>query len=310
MIVRVLGSGSALPKPSFHPSCHVVQIRDKAYMVDCGEGTQMQMMKYGIPFKNLHRIFITHLHGDHCLGLAGLLSTMSLVGLDFPVHIYGPKGIVEYVECIISLFCKEDEERIIAHEVQCKELEKIYEDNTLTVHSFPLQHRVPTIGFRFDENPRLPHLNREMADFYGVPVAYFGLIKQGHDFTQSDGTIIPNSLLTTPARAPYSYAYCSDTAYSCKTSEYVLGVDLLYHEATFMQDMSIRAKETMHSTTLDAAKVANDAQVSHLLIGHYSGRYTTKASNDKLIQECRIAFPRTIAASDGLEVNLQELRNQ
>lgn len=310
MIVRVLGSGSALPKPSFHPSCHVVQIRDKSYMVDCGEGTQMQMMKYGIPFKNLHRIFITHLHGDHCLGLAGLLSTMSLVGLDFPVHIYGPKGIVEYVECIINLFCKEDEERIIAHEVQCKELEKIYEDNTLTVHSFPLQHRVPTIGFRFDENPRLPHLNREMADFYGVPVAYFGLIKQGHDFTQSDGTIIPNSLLTTPARAPYSYAYCSDTAYSCKTSEYVQGVDLLYHEATFMQDMSMRAKETMHSTTIDAAKVANDAQVGRLLIGHYSGRYTSKASNEKLIQECRSAFPRTIAASDGLEVNLQELRNQ
>lgn len=308
MYIRVLGSGSALPKPNYHPSCHVLQIRDKSYMIDCGEGTQMQMMRFGVPFKNLHRIFITHLHGDHCLGLPGLLSSMSLVGLDYPVHIYGPQGITQYVESIIELFCKEDEERIITHEINETSIHQIYEDNTLTVSAFPLKHRVPTYGFRFDEKPKLAHLNREMADFYGVPTAYFGLIKQGQDFELEDGTIIPNSKLTHPARKPYSYAYCSDTAFSELVVEAVRGVELLYHEATFMNDMVARAQETMHSTTLDASKVAQLAEVDHLMIGHYSGRYTNEANFGLPLKECLSHFPNTFAAEDGLLVSMEKLR--
>ncbi|MDN4754750.1 ribonuclease Z [Porphyromonadaceae bacterium W3.11] len=310
MNIRVLGSGSALPKPNHYPSSHVLQIRDKSYMIDCGEGTQMQMMRYGVPFKNLHRIFISHLHGDHCLGLPGLLSTLSLIGLDYPVHIYGPQGIKKYIDGIVELFCKDDEERIISHEIDTDEYHQIYEDNTLTVHAFPLKHRVKTYGYRFDERPRMLHLNREMADFYGVPMAYFGLIKRGHDYTCEDGTVIPNTKLTTPPRRPYSYAYCSDTAYSENVIPCVKEVDLLYHEATFMNDMEARAKMTMHSTTSDAARIASAANVSHLMIGHYSGRYTNKKSNDQLIHECQSLFNNTIAAEDGLLVSLEQLREQ
>lgn len=277
-------------------------------MIDCGEGTQMQMMRFGVPFKNLHRIFISHLHGDHCLGLPGLLSSMSLLGLDYPIHVYGPVGIKKYVDWIIEQFCREDEDRIISHELQGSDFQKIYEDNTLTVHAFPLKHRVPTYGFRFDEKPRLAHLNRAMADFYGVPMSHFGLIKQGHDFVQEDGTIVPNSKLTKPSRLPFSYAYCSDTAYSEEIIPYIEGVDLLYHETTFMEEMAKRAEETLHSTTRDAAKVAEAASVKHLLIGHYSGRYADKVMKDRLFEECRDSFPRTIAAEDGLLISLEQLR--
>ena len=308
MAVHVLGTGSAMPKPNYHPSSHLLQLRDKYYMIDCGEGTQMQMMCFGLSFQRLHRIFLTHLHGDHCLGLPGLLSTMSLLGMEHPVHIYGPTGTEEYVRFIIDHFCHEDDGRLIPHELPATTRGVIYEDRSLTVSAFPLQHRIPALGYRFDEKPKLRHLRRDMADFYQIPVAYFGRIKQGDDWELEDGTIIPNARLTKPARQPYSYAYCSDTCYSEGIIPAVQGVDLLYHEATFMEEMRARAEETMHSTTRDAATIAEKAGVGHLLIGHYSGRYCNRPMRELLVQECQSFFPKCIGAYDGLVLSLEALR--
>lgn len=308
MYLQVLGCGSAQPKPHQQHSSQMLRLRDKTYMIDCGEGAQLQMMRFGVPFKNLHRIFISHLHGDHCLGLPGLLNTMSMTGLDHPVHIYGPEGIDQYLRFIIKHFARDDEERIIPHVITHKEAEVIYEDSSLVVRSFPLKHRIPTVGYRFDEKPKARHLRRDRADFYGVPVAYFGLIKQGKDFVQPDGTVIPNHALTYAPRKPYSYAYCSDTAYSERVIEEVRGVDLLYHETTYAHDMSKRAAETQHSTTIDAGRVALKAEVGHLLIGHYSARYAQRTLVEHLLSETISVFPRTLASEDGMMIDFEKLR--
>ncbi|MDO5016894.1 MAG: ribonuclease Z [Porphyromonas sp.] len=310
MYLTVLGCGSAIPKPGHQHSSQVLRLRDKVFMIDCGEGTQMQLLRYGVSWANLHRIFITHLHGDHCLGLPGLLSTMTMSGLDHPVHIYGPEGIEEYVRFIIDLFCREDADRLIPHTVDHKSTTTIYDDHSVTVTAFPLRHRVACVGYRFDEKPKLRHINREMTDFYGVPISQFGLLKQGQDYTSPDGNIIANARLTHTPRAPFSFAYCSDTAFSKEVVNAVRGVDLLYHEATFEADMGKRAKETRHSTSLDAATVAKDAQVGHLLIGHFSARYSTRGMVEKLLQESQTLFDNTIAAEDGMTLDFQELRQK
>lgn len=308
MYIKVLGCGSAIPKPLHQHSAQMLSLREKNFLIDCGEGTQMQLQKYGATWANLHRIFISHMHGDHCLGLPGLLSTMSMSGLEHPVHIYGPEGIEEYVTFIINTFCRDDADRIIPHVVDHMSSSVIYEDHSISVTAFPLKHRIPCVGFRFDEKTKLRHIDREMADFYGVPVAYFGLIKQGEDYCKEDGTIIKNHLITKTPRSPYSYAYCSDTAYMPSVIEAVRGVDLLYHEATFGADMEKRAKETQHSRSVDAASIASQAGVGHLLIGHYSARYFTKSMVQELLKEAQSIFTNTIAAEDGMCFDLKTLR--
>lgn len=310
MYLKVLGCGSAMPKPLHQHSAQMLRLRDKHFLIDCGEGTQMQLLRFGSSWANLHRIFISHMHGDHCLGLPGLLSSMSMSGLDHPVHIYGPAGIDEYVAFILKTFCREDADRIFAHVVDHTQRSVVYEDHSISVTAFPLKHRVATVGYRFDEKPKQRHLNREMADFYGVPMAYFGLIKQGQDYEKEDGTIIKNEMITIAPRAPYSYAYCSDTAYLSSVAEAVQGVDLLYHETTFGAEMISRANETLHSRSVDAARVATEAEVGHLLIGHYSARYSSRAMVQELLQEAQAVFPRTIAAEDGLTLDFQTLREQ
>lgn len=308
MYLKVLGCGSALPKPGHQHSSQVLRLREKVYMIDCGEGTQIQLLRFGSSWTNLHRIFITHLHGDHCLGLPGLLSSMSMSGLEHPVHIYGPEGIESYVRYIIDTFCREDGERIIPHTIDHRTSQIIYEDNSLSVTSIPLKHRVACVGYRFDEKPKLRHINREMADFYQIPIAYFGLLKQGQDFQKEDGTIVPNHLVTSTPRDPYSFAYCSDTCFYPPVIDIVNGVDLLYHEVTFQADMTKRAAETLHSTSADAAQVAMEAQVGHLLIGHYSARYSNRNDVQTLLHESQSIFPSTIAAEDGLTIDFAELR--
>ncbi len=310
MYLKVLGCGSAMPKPLHQHSAQLLRLRDKHFLIDCGEGTQMQILRYGGSWANLHRIFITHLHGDHCLGLPGLLSTMSMSGLSHPVHIYGPEGLEQYVAFIISTFCHDDADRIIPHTVDHRHSALIYSDASIRVTAFPLRHRVPCIGYRFDEQPRLRHLDRAMADYYGIPMAYFGILKQGQDFIHPDGTVIPNEMVTTSPRTPFSYAYCSDTAYQPSVIEMVRGVDLLYHETTYGQDMRGRAEETLHSTTIDAAKVAIASEVGHLLIGHYSARYSSRENVQVLLDETQAFFPRTIASEDGLTLDFEKLREE
>lgn len=214
------------------------------------------------------------------------------------------------MDFIIRTFCRDDAERIIAHVVNHREPAEVYTDSSVTVTAFPLKHRVPCVGYRFDEAPKQRHLNREMADFYGIPVAYFGLLKQGKDFELEDGTVIPNDRVTTSPRAPFSYAYCSDTAYLPSVIDVIKGVDLLYHETTYAAEMSARAKVTMHSTTHDAARIASDAEVGHLLIGHYSARYASKAMVQLLLEETQSLFPRVIAAEDGLTLDFEDLRGR
>ncbi|MDO5036178.1 MAG: ribonuclease Z [Porphyromonas sp.] len=299
--VQVLGCGSARPSHSHHPSAQIVRLRNKSFLIDCGEGTQMRMLEYGASFTSLHRIFISHLHGDHVFGLPGLISTMALYGLEHPIHIYGPKGIIDFV-LILNKLCglnEEESERLIAHELTPSGLEPIYEDSSITVSAFSLLHRVPTVGYRFDERPKSRALRRDMVDYHGVPIAFFNLIKQGADFVKEDGTVIPNHLLTSPPPQTGSYAYCSDTAYSKKIVPYIEGVSLLYHESTFDESLAQRAKETMHSTAKQAGKIAMLAGVDELLIGHYSARYGSASQIEVLRSEAAEIFPNTRAAIEG-----------
>lgn len=315
LYVRVLGCGAAKPTAEHNPSAQVVRLRGKAFLVDCGEGTQQQMMRMGEPIADLHRIFITHLHGDHCLGLPGLISTMSLLGFAHPIHIYGPAGTEAFVDQVVRFFTRgamEDDPKL---EIEVHELEPagrmvVYEDRSVTVSCFPLKHRVPCVGYRFDEQPLLPHLDRAEADRQGVPQAYFRLIKQGQDYVRDDGTVVPAASLTFPARRPFSYAYCSDTAYREATAEYVRGADLLYHEATFDSRLADMAEERGHSTAQQAALTASRAGVGHLLLGHFSSRYTAEMERTVLLREAQTLFPRTLLSHEGRLIDLAQLRGE
>lgn len=310
MYVRVLGCASAKPTLLYRPTAQTLHLRDKTFLIDCGEGTQRAMLQFRVSFANIHRIFLTHLHGDHCLGLPGLLSTMSLCGMRHPVHVYGPYGTAKYIGMILEMFCKDDALRIIPHELDHRTAQVAYEDRSVVVEYFPLVHRVPTIGYLFREQPLGLHLNREMADFYDIPPVHFGRIKQGEDYQLPDGRVVPNSRLTIPPRPTYTYAFCSDTAYTETLIPHVCGADLLYHEATFGRDLAEQARATLHSTSEDAARIALQAGVGHLLIGHYSGRYVRASDREVLRQECAAIFPNTLAAYDGLLIDFKELRNR
>lgn len=311
MYVQVLGCGSARPTRHHRPSAQALFLRGKVFLIDCGEGTQMQMMTYAVPTSTLHRIFITHLHGDHCLGLPGLLSTMSLMGFEHPVHVYGPIGIDQYVDNAVRFFCcDEDRDKIIVHVVEPSGLQQVYEDHSVTVSAFPMKHRVPCIGYRFDEKPLSPHLDKASADFYGVPISYYGRLKAGEDYVTEEGDVIPNARLTRPNRPAYSYAYCSDTVYDLQLAEYAHGVDLIYHETTFGDELADEAKVRMHSTTLEAARIARSAGAMWLMIGHYSARYNSAEAIEQLRLQSAHIHPNTIAADEGLLVSFSELRRR
>lgn len=309
MYLQVIGVGSARPVPERHPSSQVLRVRDRVFLIDCGEGTQMQLLKYKVSISRLHRIFLTHLHGDHCLGVPGLLSTMSLVGFQHPVHIYGPEGTKDFVDRIVKYFCRtNDEGNIVAHEINPDgEAIMVYEDHVVEVHAFELKHKVSCVGYRFDEKPLQRHLRRDQADYYGVPVAYFGRIKQGDDYIMPDGTIVPNGELTSPNRPPYSFAYCSDTTYFPEIVPFIQGVDLLYHETTFGEELSDKAHARGHSTALEAAKIARLAGVKALLMGHYSTRYKTIKEVEMLRLEAESQFPNVIAGEEGLIIDVSEI---
>lgn len=311
MELLVLGCGSAKPTMQHASSAQLLALRGKFFLIDCAEGTQRQMMRYGVPIAKLHRIFISHLHGDHCLGLPGLISTMTLLSFDHPISIYGPVGTAAFVDRVVRYFTGEvgDAEAV---SIEVTELaptgrEVIYEDRSLTISCFPLKHRIPTVGYRFDEKPPLPHLDRAEADRLGVPVAYFARLKQGEDYLREDGTLIRSAEVTLPARTPQSYAYCSDTIYRPATADYVRGVRLLYHEATFGAEMAEMARRRGHSTAGEAAQVAAEADADSLLIGHFSSRYSLEEEQTILLEEAKRRFPRTLLAREGLRLDLLHL---
>ena len=293
--IHILGCGSALPTTRHNATAQVVKIGNKQFMIDCGEGAQLQLRRQHIHFSFINHIFISHLHGDHCFGLIGLISTFALLGRTAPLHIYADHNLERVMKPQIDFFCKGMNYPLFFHSIDATKREIIFEDNTITVETIPLKHRMPCCGFLFREKPKRRHLIGDAVNFYNIPAYMRQAIKDGADYTTPDGETIPNSRLTKDADRSRSYAYCSDTA-PCDNSLQMKDVDLLYHEATFADSEKERAAQTMHSTARQAAQVAAAAGAKRLLIGHYSSRYETV---DTLLEEAQELFPATIAANEG-----------
>lgn len=293
--VHILGCGSALPTTRHYPSAQVVAYREKLFLIDCGEGAQRQWRALRLDFGRLVAVFISHLHGDHCYGLPGLLSTLSLLGRRRALPIYGPRGIADYLAPFISSSTSWLGYEIEVHTLDDRQAGPVYEDRSLTVSSLPLDHRMPCTGYLFRERGLERHIDRASCDFYGVPISIFKALREGADYTTPEGQLIPNARLTRPAKAGRSYAYCSDTAYRPALIPLLQGVDLLYHEATFPRERAARAAETGHSTAEQAAQIARASGVGRLLIGHYSARYSDATP---LLEEARTLFPETTAADE------------
>lgn len=294
--LHILGCGSALPTTRHCPSMQVVECRGKMYMIDCGEGAQLQLRKASLPFEKIGHIFISHLHGDHCFGLIGIISTFGLLGRRSALHVYAPKELEPMLQAQLDLFFNHDiGYDVLFHPVDTTLQQVIFEDHSLTVETIPLCHRMPCAGYLFREKQSLPHIRRDMIDFYGIPVSQINNIKSGQGYTLPDGTLIPHEQLVTPADAPRSYAYCSDTRYMPTLHEAVSGVSSLYHEATYADDKLASAEAYCHSTARQAATVARQAGVGKLLLGHYSARYTDEQI---LLNEAKEEFENTFLTNE------------
>ena len=299
--LHILGCGSALPTTRHFATSQVVNLRDKLFMIDCGEGAQMQLRKSRLKFSRLNHIFISHLHGDHCFGLMGLISNFGLLGRTAELHIHSPKGLEELLTPMLNFFCHTLAYKVIFHEFDTRQTSVVYEDRSMTVTTIPLQHRIPCCGFLFAEKARPNHIIRDMVDFYKVPVYELNRIKNGSDYVTPEGEVIANTRLTRPSDPPRKYAYCSDTIFRPEIVEQLSGVDLLFHEATFAESELARAKETYHTTAAQAARIALEAGVRQLVIGHFSARYEDESI---LLKEASAVFPNTILAKENLCISL------
>lgn len=260
-------------------------------MIDCGEGAQLQLRRSGLSFERLGHVFISHIHGDHCFGLIGLISTLGLLGRTATLHVHAPAELKQMLETQLTLFFNYNiGYQIEFHGVDTTVQQVIFEDRSLTVESIPLEHRMPCCGFLFREKPSLPHIRRDMIDAYNIPVSQINNIKAGQDYTLPDGTVVEHQRLVTPAAPPRSYAYCSDTRYMPNLHKRLMGVNTLYHESTYADDKLAGAEKYYHSTARQAATVARDAQVGKLLLGHYSARYTNE---EILLNEAQEVFPNS-----------------
>lgn len=294
--VHILGCGSALPTLQHNASSQIVELREKLFMIDCGEGTQIQLRRSRIHFSKIIAVFISHLHGDHCFGLLGMISTFGMTGRTAPLHIYAPAAFEPILEQTLSFFCQGLEFKVVFHAVDTTQNKVVYEDRSLTVETIPLQHRIDCCGYLFREKPILPHIRRDMIDFYKIPISQINNIKAGSDWVTAEGEVIANSRLTTPAEPARSYAYCSDTRYIKTLHELVKGVSTLYHESTYSAEDAERARLYWHSTSQDAAKVARDASVGKLLLGHFSARYNNES---QLLEEAKEIFPNSYLTCEG-----------
>jgi len=270
-------------------------------MIDCGEGAQSMMRKMKLQFSRLSHIFISHMHGDHCLGLPGLLSTLAMHEKSGCVIIHLPADGVPIMKALTDYFCRDTSYKIIFDPID-GDGGTVFESSSLTVKAFPLYHRVQCYGFIFREKPKLRHLRGDMIRFLNIPVSAIHDIKHGLDYTTPDGTMISNARLTTPADPVRSYAYCSDTVFDERVAEAVKGCDIIYHEATYHSSMAAQARERGHSTAAEAGRIASIANTKTLIIGHYSKRYTDV---DILIQDSLQNFPNVIAAREGLKIDIE-----
>jgi ribonuclease Z len=293
--VHILGCGSALPTLRHYSSSQIVELRGKFFMIDCGEGTQIQLRRSHQNFQKIVAVFISHLHGDHCLGLSGMISTFGMLGRIAPLHVYAPMEFKAMFEAQMQFYCSNMTFDVVFHGHDTTQRQTIYSDKSLWVETLPLEHRVPCAGFIFHEKPTLPHIRRDMIDFYNIPISQINNIKNGADWQLEDGTVVKNDRLVTPAAPVRSYAYCSDTRYMPKLWQALKGVNLLYHEATYADDYKDRAKLYFHSTAREAATVALKAEAKSLLLGHFSARYNDE---NLLLREAQEVFPNVALADE------------
>lgn len=298
--LNILGCGSAIPTARHNPSAQILDIRDNLFMIDCGEGAQLTMRKMRLKYNRLNHIFISHLHGDHCFGLIGLLSSMALQEKAGSVTIHIFEEGAELFDQQLKFFCR-DIPFEIKFNVITPQRATIFESHAISIETIPLFHRVPCVGFLFKEKPKLRHLKGEMVKFYNIPIKELQGIKEGNDFITPDGVVVPNARLTTDADKVMSYAYCSDTAFNPKVAEMVAGVDTIYHEATYTNEFAHLASGRGHSTAQEAARIAQMAGASRLILGHFSKRYRDESP---LINEATEIFPNTILANDGMRIDL------
>ena len=298
--LNVMGTASALPTTERYPSAQVLDVRGRLFMMDCGEGAQIQLRKVGVSFLRIEHICLSHIHGDHIFGLFGLLSTMSLLGRSAPLRIYAPKTFRTILDFFMIQFGEGVQFEIDYVELDMKEPQVVYENRTVELLAFPLNHRVETFGYIIREKMPPFNVRKEAVQKYALTLTEIGTLKRGEDVVRDD-IVITNAEAAYRKYKPRSYAYCSDTAPFPELAEWVKGVDLLYHEATFPADMADMAEKTFHSTTLQAAQVAKDAGVGRLLVGHYSSRFP---SVEFFLDELRSVFPESHLASDLLEIEI------
>ena len=294
--LTILGSSSAVPTSKRNLTAHVLNVHERFFLIDCGEGTQLQLRRNKIRFGKIDHIFISHLHGDHIFGLFGLISTFNLLNSEKDLHIYAHPELENILSKHIEYFERTLSFKLIYHYLKPKLNEAIYEDSKLTVETIPLKHRIPTCGFLFKEKPHLRNLRKNVVEVFEIPISRIRSIQEGNDFIKDDGEVIPNSKLAFNPYKVRSYAYCTDTSYSEKIIPIINNVDLLFHEATLAKNMKKQAKQTGHSTSEDAALIAQKANVGKLIIGHFSARYKDVSV---LIDEARSIFPETYSAEDG-----------
>ncbi len=303
--VTILGSSSALPTSNRFPSAHVLTAHERLFLIDCAEGTQMQLRRYHIKMSRIDNIFISHLHGDHVLGLTGLISTYNLLGRKKSLHVYAHPDLEHNLFSNIEFYLNDIQFKVQFHSIDPLRKDVIYDDGKVTVTTIPLRHRVPTAGFLFAEKRPLKNIRKECIARYGLSLADIGRIKNGEDYITPEGEVVPNDHLAYYSAEPRSYAYCADTLYSERVVGMVKGVDLLYHEATFAHEDAKLARATGHSTAAQAATVALKARVGKLLIGHYSSRYKDEK---QLVQEAQAIFPNTVGVEDGSTFEVAEKR--
>lgn len=299
--VNVLGCGSAKPTMRHNPSCTVLNVRESLYMIDCGEGAQRSMMRQRLKFQRLNNIFLTHLHGDHILGLPGLLSTLSLQGKQGYVTVHTFARGIEWLRGQMAFFGGKLSYELRFNEVSPGVAGHVYEDRHLRVRAVPLSHRVDCVGYVFEEHPKPRHIDKAACDYHGVPVSFMKDLQAGADFVRADGVVVPNASLTRPATPSVSYAHIGDTAYCPEIARLIGPVDLLYHETTYTSANVHDAHERGHSTASEAARMAQACGAGRLLTGHYSSRYKDETV---ILDEARAIFPDTILGHEGLVVPL------
>jgi len=295
--LTILGCYAATPRTLTNPTSQVLEIKNRLFLIDCGEGTQVQLRKNKIKFSKINHIFISHLHGDHLYGLIGTISTFSLLGRTTDLHVYGPKGIKELILLQLKLTESWTTYSLFFHELESKESEVIFEDQKVIVKTIPLKHRIYTNGFLFQEKPGDRKLNVDAVQHYNIHTAYYQKIKGGGDVTLDDGTVIENAKLSFDPIPSMSYAFCSDTVYNEAIIPIIENVDVLYHESTFLESEGPLAAKTLHSTAKEAARIALKANAKQLVLGHYSTRYD---GIERFKEEAETIFSNVLLGDDGV----------